>query len=157
MIIDADLVEDFSQSLTELHEVLYVRIREKDTLHKALVHDARIFSFLRASQVLRSLIVSIHRENSEQYYRADIESMVFSLCMLEIIDEDQAEHLLRQFDLADFYVLDRAWLDSEEDRRMYEGGLHELPSYWRTMSQLFDTISREYTLLKRNEKPHEGH
>lgn len=157
VVIYSDLLEDFSRSLSEFHDTLAIKIQSKDPLRVSLVQDARIFTFLRASQVLKTLVWSLHKENSENYYKTDIESALFSLYMFDMLDEDVIEKLHKQFDLADFFAMDRAWLDSQEDRRIFEGGLCELNSYCRSMNILLHYISTQCELITRPEQTHEVH
>ena len=157
MVVYADIVEDFGRSLSEFHDALAVKVTGGDPIYTGLVQDARIFAFLRASEVLKRLVIGLHKENSEQYYRVDIESAVFSLCMLDMLDEDTCEKLLKQFELADFFALDRAWLDSHEDQRVFEGGICELTSYCRSMNILLQNVSSQCELIDRQETSNEGH
>jgi hypothetical protein len=153
----ADLVEDLSRSLAQLHDVLSVKVSKEEPLYASLVQDAQIFSFVRTSQVLRLLMQSIRAEDDEEFYKSDIESVIFSLCLNEVITEEQAEKLLHQLDIEEFFLLDGTWLDSEQDRRTFEGGINELTSFFQTMNRFLDTVSREFMLREREETSHECH
>ena len=157
MDVCADLVEEFSASLTELQDVLLVKVPQNDPFYASLVQDARLFSFVRTSQVLRSVIRSLQDEEHEEFYNGDTESAIYSLCLLDMLTEDQAETLLRQVALEEFFLLDQPWLDSEEDLRTFESGLHELPLFFRTMNQFLDRISTDCTLRARDEVLDECH
>jgi len=157
VVVHGDLVEDFSKSLSELNDVLSVNLHQKDPIFRAIVKDAQIFSFIRTSEVLKNLIQDIHSENSEGDSQEDIESAVLTLCMLDIIDEDQAQRLLNQLELADFFVLDRSWLESDKDRRFFDGGIQEIPSYHEVMSSMLNSISSRGTLIDYEENDDEGH
>ncbi len=157
MIVYADLVEDFSQSLSEFQDVLSVKIPKNDTFYSVLVQDAQLFSFVRSSQVVRSLLMTIHKENDFEFFPAGTESALASLCMKEIIEEDDADQLLELLDVAEFFALDHAWLETEEDRRQFDGGICELPLYYRTLNHLLHDVSTKCDLIERQEETYEGH
>ncbi len=157
MVVHGDVIEDLCKSLFELNDVLSVNVLQKDPIYRALVRDAQIFSFVRTSDVLRNLIGDIHTQNAEDEMPRDIETGVITLCMLDIIDDEQAHSLLNQLELAEFLTLDRNWLESDEDRRIFDGGIQEISLHYRNMSSLLHEVSSQCTLLDYEEKNDEGH
>lgn len=157
VVVHGDLFEDLSKSLSELNDVLSVNLHQKDPVFRAIVRDAQIFSFVRTSEVLRNLIGDIHSENAGEQLPEDLESAVITLCMLDIIDEDQAHALMNQLDLAEFLALDRSWLESDEDRRLFDGGIHEIVGYHQSMSSLLHKVSSHCTFIEYEENDDHGH
>ncbi len=157
MVVHGDLIEDLSQSLSELNDMLSVNVHQKDPIYRAMVRDAQIFSFIRSSDVLRGLIGDIHSENCDGDMPEDLETGVITLCMLDIIDDEQAHVLLNQLELAEFFALDRSWLESDEDRRLFDGGIHEIASYYKSMSSLLNEVSSQCTFIDYEEQDDQGH
>ena len=157
MVVHGDLIEDLSQSLSELNDMLSVNLHQKDPVYRAMVRDAQIFSFIRSSDVLRSLIGDIHSENCDGHMPDDVEDGIITLCMLDVIDDAQAQVLLNQLELAEFFALDRSWLESEEDRRLFDGGIHEITSYHKSMSSLLNEVSSQCTFIDYEEQDDQGH
>lgn len=151
MVVHGDLVEDFSQSLSELNDVLSANLHQKDPVYRAIVRDAQLFSFVRTSEVVRKLIRDIHSENSEGEVAQDIETGVVTLCMLDILEDEEANSLLNHLELAEIVTLDRSWLESDEDRRVFDGGIQEIASFYATMCNLLDEISSRGTLIEYEE------
>ncbi len=152
VVVHGNLVEDLSQSLSELNDVLSANIYQKDPVYRAIVKDAQIFSFVRASEVVRRLIRDIHSENTEGEVVQDIETGVITLCMLDIFEDEQANSLLNHLDLAEILTLDRSWLESDEDRRVFDGGIQEIASFYANMCALLDEVSSHGTLIDYEEK-----
>ena len=157
MVVHADIVEDFSRSLSELNDMLSVSVHQKDPIFNGMVKDAQIFSFLRTSEVLRSLIKNIHDENTDEAHRADMETAVVTLCMLDLIDDEKAKNFLEQFDAAEFLALDRSWLDDEGDRCLFDSGMYDITSYCNQMITLLDVVSSQCTLIESEENYERGH
>ena len=157
MVVRIDLVEDFSRSLSELNDMLLVSVDQKDFVYRGIVRDAQLFSFLRSSEVLRTFIMHMHTENCDDQYVSDTESAVVNLCMIDMIDDEQAKDILDQLDLAEFLALDRSWLDQEDDRRLFDGGIRNIFSYCKGMSRLLNEVSSQCTLIDHEEKDDQGH
>ena len=156
MVVRADLVEDFSKSLCELNDMLSVPLNQKDPVLRGVARDAQLFTFLRSSDVLRSLVRNIHAENCTDHYPVDTETAVISLCMLDLIDDEQARDILNQLDAAEFLALDRNWLDQEDDRRVFDEGVHDMSMYCNGMMRLLNDVCSECTLIE-EEDDVEGH
>ncbi len=157
MVVRSDIVEDFSQSLYELNDMLSISLHQRDPIYRGMVEDAQLFSFVRTSEVFRKLLKHIYDENCEDHHAVTPETALVSLCGLGLIDDEQTETLLCQLDLAEFFALDKNWLETEEDRRLFDGGIHELPIYCKAMTRLLDEVSEQCTLIECKENDEQGH
>lgn len=157
MVVHGDLIEDLSRSLSELNDVLSVNLHQKDPIFRAIVRDAQLFSFVRTAEVLRHVIDDIHTENSEGSVVHDNEAGILTLCMLDVIDDEQAQSLLQQLELAEFLALDRSWLESAEDLRTFDRGIQEIAQYHKCMSNLLDEVSSHCTFIEYEENNDQGH
>lgn len=164
MIVRADIVEDFSRSLSDLNDVVVVKADKRDTFFCAAVKDAQLFSFLRAVELLRALLGNIQSEECDDCCddcdssgSDDTEGSVMRLLMFGIIEEAPAMKLLQLLDSAEFLVLERSWLDHEDAGLIYDSSVLDIPRYCDLMGNFLETVSTDFLLVDTQEVTNDAH
>ena len=158
MVVPTTLIDDFSRALSDLDDVLCVKVRHKNDMeYNERLCDAQIFSFLRAHEVLKALLATLCSAHEDD--QMDIKKRVALLCEHDILDEKQAKSLLHQCEMADFLaIFDKMWLYHEDELAEYEEEVEKICTYYQNMKTLLTSVGAQYTPLEqKKETVYESH
>lgn len=145
------IMDDFSQSLLTLGDVLKNTTKNTEPVVLDLVKDAHIHSFLTAHRIFEEAMISVYQsvevdeQEEEDCECDDVEHGLSLLSATGIISEDQFKKLMTQREVAEFLSIDRSWLEAQEDVDVFDQCVENINNYyyllcscWRDLAVLTD-------------------
>ncbi len=163
MLISVRPLEDFSRSLDELGSVLSMPVKHNDTVLFALVRDARIYAFVKCSEVFQDFLRSVYE--ASEYYDDDhdlcdsyVEHLLAGLCLVGVLNEGQLRQFMSLFCMCAFFALDdESLFESQEQRDIFQKGVEEIPTYYYAMSDFLEELSKNCELVACDEEASDEH
>jgi hypothetical protein len=149
-------LEDLTDSLAELNEVLSVSISSKDSVILGIEQDARIHAFLNCSDVLIAVLEAMEELIDGDLYEkdpelSDLQHVISALYCEKVLSQKEFEVFAEITEAIEVLSGDRDWLDSREHTEFFDAIVERIPAYYFTMTQFLSKIAKDGFTIGKDE------
>ncbi len=128
MNIYRKIYDDFKQAVDRLG-LIWESDEEGDALYESLQQDAKIYAFVRCTEILSVFLMARYEEHYGSQDLPPITDIITALEDKNLLDSNHAQNARLVFDAAEMFVFDRSMVPEGELQILYDIGELNIGTY----------------------------